>query len=129
MCGLTARASEGPKNSVWPSGAARAAAWELCKDWTAGDRAALRDDAARLALKASVRGRLVRDVARDMLAIAAEGLKRRDRLSAGMVDERGYLEELDEIAETGVTAAERLLELYHGPWRGHVAEVFEACAY
>jgi hypothetical protein len=33
-----------------------------------------------------------------------------------MVDETGYLEELEDIAETGVTAAERLLDLYHGPW-------------
>jgi glutamate--cysteine ligase len=64
-----------------------------------------------------------------MLAIAQEGLKRRDQLSAGMVDETGYLSELQEIAETGVTDAERLLELYDGPWRGDAAEAFDACAY
>jgi glutamate--cysteine ligase len=46
-----------------------------------------------------------------------------------MVDETGYLAEIEEIAETGVTSAERLLELYDGPWRGDASEAFEACAY
>ncbi len=46
-----------------------------------------------------------------------------------MVDETNYLGELEDIAESGVTAAERLLELYHGPWDGDVNPVFEAFAY
>ncbi len=46
-----------------------------------------------------------------------------------MVDETNYLGELEEIAESGVTAAERLLDLYHGAWRGDVSQVFEAFAY
>jgi len=106
-----------------------AAAWDLCREWTSEERAALRGDAARLGLKAKIGGRSAQDIAKDMLAIAHEGLKRRDRLSAGMVDETGYLSEVEEIAETGVTAAERLLELYHGPWRGDVSRVFEQSAY
>jgi len=109
--------------------AAQAAAWDLCKHWTREDRAALRADVARIGLKATVAGRSVQDVARDMLAIARQGLKNRDRLSAGMVDETGYLAELEDIADTGVTAAERLLELYHGPWAGDASRVFEAFAY
>ncbi|HEY5072721.1 MAG TPA: glutamate--cysteine ligase [Caulobacteraceae bacterium] len=109
--------------------AALAAAWDLCKRWSAADRDVLRGDVARLALKASIGGRFVQDVAKDMLLIAREGLKRRNRLSAGMVDETGYLEELEDIAESGITAAERLLQLYHGPWRGNVSQVFEAFAY
>ncbi len=106
-----------------------AAAWELCRGWTPEERAHLREDAARVGLKAKIAGRTAQDVAKDMLAIAHEGLKRRDRLSAGMVDETAYLAEVEEIAETGVTAAERLLELYHGPWKGDVSRVFEECAY
>jgi glutamate--cysteine ligase len=108
---------------------AQAAAWDLCKDWTAQDRAALRGDVARLGLKARVAGRLVQDVAKDMLAIAHQGLKRRNRLSAGMVDETNYLAELEDIADSGVTAAERLLDLYNGPWNGDASRVFESFAY
>ena len=84
---------------------------------------------ARLGLKAQVDGRSVQDVAKDMVAIARQGLKNRNRLSAGMVDETGYLTELEEIADSGVTPAERLLELYHGPWKGDVRQVFEDFAY
>ncbi|HEY1928377.1 MAG TPA: glutamate--cysteine ligase [Caulobacteraceae bacterium] len=109
--------------------AAQAAAWDLCRDWTTEDRERLRRDVPRVALNAEVAGRKVRDVARDMVAIAREGLKRRNRLSGGMVDETGYLGELEDIADSGVTAAERLLALYHGPWQGDVAPVFEAFAY
>jgi glutamate--cysteine ligase len=64
-----------------------------------------------------------------MVAIARDGLKARGRLSGGMVDETGYLGELEDIADTGVTAAERLLDLYHGPWAGDAGRVFEAFAY
>jgi glutamate--cysteine ligase len=108
---------------------AQAAAWDLAKDWTAENRAHLREDVARVGLKAEIAGRSVQDVAKDMLALSHQGLKRRNRLSAGMVDETNYLGDLEDIAESGVTAAERLLELYHGPWAGDASKVFEAFAY
>ena len=114
---------------IFYDSAALAAAWDLCKDWKIEDHERLRADVARLGLKAEIAGRTVQDVAKDMLAIAREGLKRRNRLSGGMVDETGYLSELDEIADSGVTAAERLLELYHGPWQGDAAKVFDNFAY
>ena len=109
--------------------ASQAAAWDLCKHWTTEDRAALIRDVPRLALNATVAGRTVRDVARDMVAIAHQGLKRRNRLSGGLVDETSYLGELEDIADSGLTAAERLLELYHGAWNGDVTRVFDAFAY
>jgi len=109
--------------------AAQAAAWDLCKHWTNEDRAGLIRDVPRLALNAAVAGRPVRDVARDMVAIAAQGLHARGRLSGGLVDESSYLGELEDIADTGVTAAERLLALYNGPWEGDASQVFETFAY
>ncbi|HEX5776786.1 MAG TPA: glutamate--cysteine ligase [Caulobacteraceae bacterium] len=108
---------------------ALAAAWDLCKHWTAEDRAKLRTDVTRLGLKATVAGRSVQDVARDFIAIAREGLKRRNRLDGGFVDETGYLGEVEAIAESGITPAERLLERYHGPWQGDAGRVFEEMAY
>ena len=108
---------------------ALAAAWDLCKDWAIEDHERLREDVARVGLKAKIGGRTAQDVAKDMIAIARSGLKNRNRLNGGMVDETGYLSELEEIANSGVTPAERLLELYHGPWKGDVTPVFEAFAY
>jgi glutamate--cysteine ligase len=109
--------------------AAQAAAWDLCKHWKIEDHERLRADAGRLGLKAEVAGRSVRDVARDVLAIAREGLKRRNRLSGALTDETGYLAELDEIVDSGMTSADRLLDLYNGPWRGDVAPIYDYAAY
>jgi glutamate--cysteine ligase len=109
--------------------ASLAAAWDLCKDWDIADHERLRADVTRLGLKAEIGGRTVQDVAKDMLAIARAGLKARNRLSGGMVDETGYLAELDQIAETGVTPAERLLELYETRWNRDAGRVFDDFAY
>jgi glutamate--cysteine ligase len=114
---------------IFYDAAALAAAWDLCKHWKIEDHERLRADVARMGLKAEIAGRSVQDVAKDMIAIASEGLKRRNRLSGGLVDESGYLGELDEIAASGITPAERLLELYNGPWAGDASKVFEAFAY
>jgi glutamate--cysteine ligase len=108
---------------------ALAAAWDLCKDWKIEDHERLRADVARRGLKAEIAGRTVQDVARDLLAVAKQGLKNRNRLSGGLVDESGYLAELEHIAESGVTPAERLLELYNTTWKGDASRVFEDFAY
>ena len=104
-------------------------AWQLCKDWTVEDRVRLRADAARTGLKGTVAGRSIQDVAKDLVAIARGGLKRRNRLSGGLVDETGYLSELEDIAETGITPAERLLALYHGRWNGDLTRLYDEFAY
>jgi glutamate--cysteine ligase len=103
--------------------AARAAAWELVKGWTREDREALRLDAARLGLKAQVAGRPLKDVAKDVLAIADQALARRGQ------DEAGFLNPLHAIADSGLTNADRLLQRFHGPWAGDVRKVYEEEAY
>lgn len=106
-----------------------AAAWDLCKDWDIADHERLRRDVTRLGLKAEVGGRSVRDIAVDMVNIAKQGLKNRARFSGGMVDERGYITELEDIADSGVTSADRLLELYNGEWGGDISRVYRDYAY
>jgi glutamate--cysteine ligase len=109
--------------------AALAAAWDVCKGWSAEDRARLRVDAARHGLKAQVAGRPLKDVAQDVVAIAKAGLQRRARGNGDLPDETGFLRELEDIADSGVTPAERLLDLYHGPWAGDVRRAFDELAY
>lgn len=109
--------------------AALAAAWDLVKSWTSEDRNGLRRDVITQGLKAQVAGRSAQDVAKDMLAISKQGLRNRNRLNGGLVDETGYLAELEEIAHSGVTPAERLLDLYNGPWNGDLSRVYEDFAY
>jgi glutamate--cysteine ligase len=44
-------------------------------------------------------------------------------------NEASYLSDLEEIVDSGLTPAERLLELYNGAWDGDVASAFDATAY
>jgi glutamate--cysteine ligase len=64
-----------------------------------------------------------------MVTIAKQGLKGRARFSGGMVDERGYLSELEDIADSGMTPAERLLDLYHGDWDRDLSRLYRDFAY
>ncbi|MEL7129080.1 MAG: glutamate-cysteine ligase family protein, partial [Pseudomonadota bacterium] len=105
-------------------------AWELVKDWTAAEREAMRRSAPALGLKAAAPcGRLLQDFAKHVIDIAHGGLKRRAKLGQAGDDETGFLHDLREIAETGKTPADRLLDLYYGPWGRNLKKVFEERAY
>jgi len=104
-------------------------AWELVKAWSAEDRERLRADAPRLGLSASVAGRPLRDVAREALRLARSGLARRERLDDGGRDETGFLDVLEEIANSGRTRAERLLARFRGEWGGLVEPAFRDCVF
>ncbi len=109
--------------------AALDAAWDLVRPWDVAARQDLRDAVPRLGLKATVNKRDLRDVSRDVLAIARGGLERRNRRNPEGVTESRFLEPLDRIVERGRTEAEDLLDLYAGPWGGSVDPVFSRCAY
>jgi len=105
------------------------AAYDLVKDWTTAERQQLRDDVPRLALNATIRGRPLAEIARQVLAIARSGLAARRRLDASGQDETRYLDVLDVIAATGRTQAANLLDRYRGAWAGSVSPAFEECVF
>lgn len=109
--------------------AALDAAWDLVRDWTEEDRQQLREDAPKLALKARARGRLVHDIARDVLAISRATLDKRDLKGCRNLTESRFLDVLDEIVEFGETQADVLIDLYKGRWAGDVSHVFRDFAY
>jgi len=91
------------------------AASQLVKDWTAEDHARLRDEVPRLALKAtSPLGGTVQTLAQQVLAIADAGLARRARHNRMGDSEQGFLNPLREIADSGLTNADRLLARFSG---------------
>jgi glutamate--cysteine ligase len=100
------------------------AAWDIVKDWTAEERQTLRDDVPRLGFAAKIRGRTLLDVAKQCLALAHEGLRRRRRLDADGRDETRHLEPLGDFVTRGITPAEELLEKYHGIWGRSVAPIY-----
>jgi glutamate--cysteine ligase len=103
--------------------AALEAAWQLVQAATAEQRQQLRHDVPKLGLKAQFLGRSLQSLAKDVLAIADKALKSRG------FGEDAYLGVLHEQAETGLTQADRLLELYHGAWKGDIKPVFKAAAF
>jgi glutamate--cysteine ligase len=105
------------------------AAWYMVKDWTAEERQALRDDVPKLGLKAMIRGRSVQDLAKQALQLSRSGLESRGQTGCKGRTEAGFLDVLDEIAESGCTAADRLLALYRGDWHGDITRVFRDFAY
>jgi glutamate--cysteine ligase len=104
-------------------------AQDLIGDWSAEDRQKLRDEVPRLGLAAKVRGRDLRGVASDMLAIARKGLWRRARLNAKGEDETVWLRPLEAIAESGRSPAQGWLSRYEGPWGRSVDPAFEEAAF
>ncbi|ADM10280.1 glutamate--cysteine ligase [Parvularcula bermudensis HTCC2503] len=85
------------------------AAWDLVRHWSQETRAAFRHDAAKEAMAATVDGRPVTDLAREVLALSAAGLQRRACRGSSGRDERTFLDPLVEIAETGKSFACTLL--------------------
>ncbi len=104
---------------------AQDAAWQLVREWDAADRESLRRSVPAMGFDAPVRGRRAGDVARDMLAISRDGLRRRNRLNASGDNETIFLGVLEEIADSGRSQAARLLDLYHGRWGGNLTPIFE----
>ncbi len=105
----------------------------LIADWTREERDTLRQQAPVTGLKTPFRGATVRDVARQVLALADQGLRARNLPDetgdeAGK-DETQYLDYLQYIVDSGTSPAEDLLAKYHGVWQGDVRHAFSELAF
>jgi glutamate--cysteine ligase len=105
------------------------AAWDRVADFSLEEHQYLRAEVPRRGLKTPFRGGTVQDLAKEMLELAAAGLEARATEDWSGQDERQFLTALHEIARTGETPAERLLQLYQGRWGGSVDPVFTELAY
>ena len=99
--------------------AALTAAESLVSKNTWDDYVALRNVVPRLAMNAPWQSGSLRDLGREVLMIAEDGLRARSRRH-GVNDETIYLEPLQEIAAGGLTQAENWLAKRNGPWNGNV---------
>lgn len=105
------------------------AAYEMVRDWTNEDRDHLRAVTPRDGLQTEFLGTTVQELARNCLAIAEAGLKRRAIKDADGNDESVYLKPLHEIANSGQSLAQRLVERYHGEWKGDIRHLFNEQSY
>jgi glutamate--cysteine ligase len=104
-------------------------AWVLVKDWTAEERQALRNDVPAQGLDAIIRGRTVQEIAAEALSLSRTGLHARGFVGSKGKPEAAFLDVLDETVLSGKTAADQLLDLYHGAWKGDISRVFRDFAY
>jgi glutamate--cysteine ligase len=106
------------------------AAWDLCKDWTAEERQAMRDTVPRQGLRTPFRGGTLRDLGRRVLEIADHGLYRRSVMDGSFgQDERQFLTPLHRIVDSGETPADEKLRLFHDAWDGRVDPIYRTYAY
>ncbi len=105
------------------------AAWDIAKGWNAGERQQLRDDVPKQGLKATIAGRSVLDIARELLVLSSAGLKARARLDNAGQDETGFLAPLYAMLDQQRTQADELIALFNGEWGSKVEPVFEKLVY
>ncbi|MEL0151016.1 MAG: glutamate--cysteine ligase, partial [Rhodobiaceae bacterium] len=94
-------------------------------DWTQTERDALRLGAPQTGLATPFRGGTLLDMAREIVPMAAQGLKNRARGDGAGADESLFLAYLEEIVESGKSSAEKLLDKYHGEWGGDLKKAYQ----
>ncbi|MGF1660119.1 MAG: glutamate--cysteine ligase [Rubrimonas sp.] len=109
--------------------AALDAAWDVAKRWTAEQRETLREQAARLGLRGEMGGRTVCSYARELVEIAAEGLKARAVAHSFDADEGHFLNALRDTLGRNETLADELLRRHATDWNGDLSLIYRDYAY
>jgi len=102
---------------------------ELVGQWSAADVDGLRRMVPITGLGGRFRGRLVLDIAVDVLELASAGLAARACLDGGGADERGFLDTLRAVVARGHSPAVDFKALYQGPWAGSVEPLYREHAF
>ncbi len=105
------------------------AAWDLVKAWTWEERLTLWQDVHKQALQARIRRHPLTDIARELVAIGVEGLRRQRVLDARGQDESIYLERLTEQVGLGRCPADALIEKWLGEWHGDMQRLIAGSSY
>ena len=81
-------------------------------------------DVPRLGLKTPFRGAPLQRVAMTLTELARDGLRRRARHDSAGQDETHFIAPLVDIAQSGMTPGERLVEDYETRWNRRIEPVF-----
>jgi glutamate--cysteine ligase len=92
------------------------AAWERAETWTPEELQALDIGVAKRGFSTPFRDGTVRDLCLWILGLSRQGLQRRDLRNQQGQDESCYLVPLQEVAQTGRTFAEQLVQRYEHEW-------------
>ncbi len=92
-------------------------ALDIIANWDINNIKELRKQVPTKALKASAGDLHAGEIAKKMLQLSEDGLKRR-AMTCNIADESIYLQAIKPIVESGITQAERVLDLYHHRFDG-----------
>lgn len=105
------------------------ASWDLVKGWSWDERMELYYDSHRSALAARIRRFSLLDLAKELLQIAWEGLRRQGALNENGEDETIYLKPLKDLLFQGKCPADVLLEKWQGELERDIKKLIEYSAY
>jgi glutamate--cysteine ligase len=103
------------------------AAFDLVRSWSPDQCTEAYRDALRGGFAARLRGIRIAELARELLAIAYEGLKRTPTFDDAGRDERCYLDPIAEQLARGQTRGEEIAGLWRGAWAQEPAALLQNC--
>jgi glutamate--cysteine ligase len=108
---------------------AREAVWELLGKTSFAELDESQLDVAKRGLRAEVGGRRILDLAREVVAHSAEGLRRIGLVEESDHDERTFLEPLQTQIEKGISPGEEIADRWRGEWGRNRQRLIEATKY
>jgi glutamate--cysteine ligase len=105
------------------------AAWDLVKGWSWDERMVFYHDSHRDALAARVRKFSAADLAKELIPIAWEGLKRQAALNENGDDETIYLRPLRDLVSRAKCPADLVLEKWEGELQHDIKKLIDYSAY
>lgn len=105
------------------------AAWDYVKDWTEEERQQMRVDVPKQGFQTEIRGKTFQEMAKDILEISRAGLNARAKMNSHGENETVFLQELDRMAMTGQSNADRLIDLFNGSWDGDITRTYKECIF
>jgi glutamate--cysteine ligase len=116
------------KGVLYDDEAARAAR-ALVADWGPEDREEAARQVVRRGLRARVASRSVLDLARELVDVAGEGLRRIGHSGRRDPDERAYLDPVREQLALGKSPGQVVEERWEGEWRRSLARLIDYARY
>ncbi|NRA87731.1 MAG: glutamate--cysteine ligase, partial [Rhizobiales bacterium] len=104
-------------------------AYELIKDWSTEEMLTMRNAVPVTALQTKFRNGTLQDIAKQAVEISRQGLAARNMLDANGQNEEHFIDNIAEIAETGITNAQIMLNKYHDEWNGDINRIFAEYSY
>ncbi len=108
---------------------ARDAAWALTGAVATSEHVAGLADVSRRGLAATIGGRPVIEMARELVAISGEGLSAMIARGEADAGEEGFLAPLHELLERGRSPGEEFLERWRGEWGGSIERLIDCAKY